>query len=129
MQPPPPPPAAEAVNGDSMDAEQNTLTLMDDLEGSPHFAGASSFQDAAMLDDQAVAGAENDFVFKGAATNSRPGSAQENHRHLEIVQTATPPTTGSPDIDDAEKVAKRRNFAGMNPERMHQLGLFDESSE
>ncbi|CAK3809516.1 Histone-lysine N-methyltransferase, H3 lysine-36 specific [Lecanosticta acicola] len=70
-------------------------------------------------------GADNDlgFAIKGAASQSRPVSQNGEPR-----QIATPPTTGSPDHDEAEKAVKRANFAGMNPDRMRQLGLMDGAS-
>lgn len=57
------------------------------------------------------------FSIKGAARiHSRPNSRSDEPR-----QIATPPTTGSPDYD--EKALKRSNYAGMNPDRLRQLGL------
>lgn len=65
------------------------------------------------------------FAIKGAASSqSRPVSRNGDHAHL-----ATPPTTGSPDRDDAEKTQQRANFAGMNPDRMRQLGLMDGANQ
>lgn len=66
------------------------------------------------------------FSIKGAAksAHSRPES-----RNGEPHQIATPPTTGSPDRDEAEQAIKRANFAGMNPERMRQLGLVDGATQ
>lgn len=63
-------------------------------------------------EDEAASG----FSIKGAASsNSRPGS-----RNSEPNQVATPPTTGSPDRDEATKAAQNQ-FSGMNPDRMRQL--------
>ena len=125
--PPPPPPPAEAVNGDPMDIEDSTLTPNEDVSGSFTHEAIASVHEASTMDEQAEAGADSGFSFKGAA--SRPSSALGNRRLSEVTQTATPPTTGSPDVDEAEKEARRQNFAGMNPDRMRQLGLFDGASE
>lgn len=62
------------------------------------------------------------FAIRGAS--SRPGSAEGTP-----MQTATPPTTGSPMPEDPEKVAKRQAYAGMSADRMRQLGLFDGAAE
>ncbi|EME48111.1 hypothetical protein DOTSEDRAFT_167709 [Dothistroma septosporum NZE10] len=98
--PPPPPPPADFDLND----EQATPIPNEDL---------AAFDDADL-----------GFSIKGAArsSHSRPESSNG-----EPQQIATPPTTGSPDRDDAEKAMKRANFAGMNPERMRQLGLVDGS--
>ncbi|KAK4633254.1 Histone-lysine N-methyltransferase, H3 lysine-36 specific [Fulvia fulva] len=96
--PPPPPPPADLAQDD----EQPATILKEDLN--------------------AVDDADLGFSIKGAAklAHSRPESVNgEPH------QIATPPTTGSPDRDEAEKAIKLANFAGMNPERMRQLGLVD----
>jgi histone-lysine N-methyltransferase SETD2 len=110
-----------------MDTEDSTLTPNEDVSGSFTHEAIASAHEASMMDEQAEAGAESGFSFKGAA--SRPSSALGNRRLSEVTQTATPPTTGSPDVDESEKEARRQNFAGMNPERMRQLGLFDGASE
>ncbi|KXT05962.1 hypothetical protein AC578_322 [Pseudocercospora eumusae] len=102
--PPPPPPPAE----DNFDSEQATPRTNED-----DFANGTP-------------GADMDlgFSIKGAAKgHSRPASQNGDRSHL-----ATPPTTGSPDHDEAEKAMKRANFAGMNPDRMRQLGLMDGAS-
>ena len=66
------------------------------------------------------------FPLKGIS--SRPGSSHTD-RIFEPMQTATPPTTNSPDQDEPEKVAKRAAFSGMNPARMRQLGLYDGATD
>ena len=77
-----------------------------------------------------LAAATNDFNGGVAAKgiSSRPGSA-EDVRPFEPMQTATPPTTGSPMSEDPEKLAKRQAYAGMSADRMRQLGLLDGASE
>ena len=125
--PPPPPPPAEDFIDESMLVEEYTLTAGEDVSGSFTNEAITTVHAAAMGNDQANGGADSGFSFKGAA--SRPSSALGNRRLSEVTQTATPPTTGSPDPDEVEKVARRQAFAGMNPERMRQLGLFDGTSE
>lgn len=94
--PPPPPPPADEV----MDSEQAT-PLTNDEEN--------------MATDESDLG----FAIKGAAkSQSRPVSQNGDSSHL-----ATPPTTGSTDLDDSDKGLKRSNYSGMNPERMRQLGI------
>ncbi|KAJ9622293.1 histone methyltransferase set2 [Taxawa tesnikishii (nom. ined.)] len=41
-------------------------------------------------------------------------------------QIATPPTTGSPHHSEEDKEKRKRDFAGLNPDRMRALGLLDE---
>ena len=123
--PPPPPPPAEDFNGEPMDTEESTLTPNVDAEDS--LAHESAFGIV-----QAEGGAEQGFSIKGAASaNSRPNSSHGIRQKDEVMQTATPPTTGSPDLDQDElgKATRRQNFAGMNPDRMRQLGLFDGACE
>jgi hypothetical protein len=83
----------------------------------------------------ATSGAEHDafgnghdtgFSIRGAS--SRPGSSQKNYP-IDTLQTATPPTTGSPDTEDPEKAARRQAYSGMSADRMRQLGLFDGAAE
>ena len=99
--PPPPPPPAEALDGDAMDAEDTTVTP----------------------NGYRTAHADGDSAFKGAFSGSQPGSRQQSVHPSEPMQTATPPTTGSPYREAAEKAFKKQQFTGMNPERMRQLGL------
>lgn len=71
---------------------------------------------AASQGGESFAAEQGGFSIKGAASSSsRPES-----RNGEPNQIATPPTTGSPDHDDAAKAAQRQ-FSGMNPDRMRQL--------
>lgn len=117
--PPPPPPPVEPepefMETDPSPSEsQHNLSNRDDLE-SDATPGAQQNEG----DDQGLSN-------RGAS--SRPGSAQKNHS-LETMQTATPPTTGSPDTEDPEKLAKRQAYSGMSTGRMRQLGLFDGAAE
>lgn len=105
--PPPPPPPAE----DPMETEDSTLTPNEDVSASFTHQAIAAVHAASMEDMQASGGAESRFAFKGAA--SRPSSALGNRRLSEVTQTATPPTTGSPDPE----------LGSMHPERMQQLGL------
>lgn len=111
--PPPPPPPAEP----EPEPEPESM----DTDPSP-------YEDQTAAGAQQLANGEDPgFAIRGAS--SRPGSAHKNHAQLEPLQTATPPTTGSPDADDPEKVARRQAYAGMSAERMRQLGLFDGAAE
>ncbi|KAK0919789.1 histone methyltransferase set2 [Friedmanniomyces endolithicus] len=122
--PPPPPPPAEG----SMQIDDAALAPGEDVSGSfTHEAIVAVYE-------ATVAGAsagDDDFSFKGAASASRPGSrpgSAQMDRDFDgstVLQTATPPTTGSPDHDEVEKARLRQSFAGMNPERMRQLGMLD----
>jgi SET domain-containing protein len=120
--PPPPPPPAEP-EPESMDTDPSPSEYQQDTPGN-HAVGM-----------HATSGAEHDmygnghdagFSIKGAS--SRPGSSQKNYP-LDTLQTATPPTTGSPDTEDPEKVARRQAYSGMSTDRMRQLGLFDGAVE
>lgn len=97
----PPPPPPPPVADEQVGSEHVTLSGCDDT------------------DDQ-----DQGFSIKGAASHGRPES-----QNGEPTQTATPPTTGSPERDEAEKALKKANFAGMAPDRMRQLGLMDGASE
>ncbi|KAH0363646.1 hypothetical protein KCU65_g7234, partial [Aureobasidium melanogenum] len=58
------------------------------------------------------------FSIKGAAG----GLKQRMSKHAESpMQVATPPTTNSPDAEERER--RRREFSGLNAERMRNLGL------
>ncbi|KAF2772254.1 hypothetical protein EJ03DRAFT_266966 [Teratosphaeria nubilosa] len=105
--PPPPPPPAEA-----METDADIMTPNGDFSASHVQSG------------------EDGFRFKGVArsSSSRPGSAQRNAEFKDAYQTATPPTTGSPDVDGSEKARALDPYAGMNPERMRQLGLLEGAS-
>ncbi|PPJ57103.1 hypothetical protein CBER1_00612 [Cercospora berteroae] len=101
---PPPPPPPPPVTEPCMDSEQATPRTHD----GDYMNGASNHEDLG-------------FSIKGAArSQSRPSSRSD-----EPVQTATPPTTGSPDQDETEKAAQRTNYGEMNPERLRQLGVLD----
>ncbi|EMC96581.1 hypothetical protein BAUCODRAFT_481348 [Baudoinia panamericana UAMH 10762] len=116
--PPPPPPPAESA----MEMDDPVLTPSEDVSGSFTHEAIAAVHDAAV----AVAQANGDdrFSFKGAA--SRPSSAQQHRDFDNTMQTATPPTTGSPD-DDTDMDRQRDDFAGINPERLRQLGLVNGS--
>lgn len=124
--PPPPPPATgEPIYGTEFDMEDSTLSPNEDVSGSFTHEAIAAVHEAAMEEH---AQANGDSSAKSLTINGRPGSAQAFDKS-DVTQTATPPTTGSPDIEDAEKVAKRQTFAGMNPDRMRQLGLYDGAAD
>lgn len=121
--PPPPPPPA-----DSMDTDSPGLAPGEDVSGSFTHEAIVAVYNATVAGAEAIGDRDDTgFSIRGAsASNSRPSSAQRNH---EMMQTATPPTTGSPYAEDAEKFKQRDSFAGMNPDRMRQLGLTDGTTE
>ncbi len=121
--PPPPPPAVDDVNGSPMQMDQDVLTPNEDVSASFTHAALVAVHDAAVSDDQAEAGAEGGFRINGLAAKPMNGIQDD------VSQTATPPTTNSPDDEEVEKAAKRAQFSGMNPDRMRQLGLFDGASD
>lgn len=60
------------------------------------------------------------FSIKGAAS----GLQQRQQKYAESpMQIATPPTTNSPDAEEKER--RRREFGGLNAERMKNLGFSD----
>jgi hypothetical protein len=60
------------------------------------------------------------FSIKGAAA----GLQQRQPKYAESpMQTATPPTTNSPDAEERER--RRREFSGLNADRMKNLGFLD----
>ncbi|KAK3615546.1 histone methyltransferase set2 [Elasticomyces elasticus] len=120
--PPPPPPPTESL----MQIDEEVMDPAEDVSGSFTHEAIEAVYDATV----AGASAEDDsFSFKGAASRpiSRPGSAQQlrDFDDHNVLQTATPPTTGSPDHDETEKIRLRQSFAGMNPDRMRHLGMLD----
>ncbi|KAK3672872.1 histone methyltransferase set2 [Recurvomyces mirabilis] len=117
--PPPPPPPPPPPADDSMDVNGVDLQPGEDVTGS------FTHEAIAAVHAATVAGAgsgHDEFSFKGAA--SRPSSSHQN-TDFAMQQTATPPTTGSPDHDEIEQARQREAFSGINPERMRQLGMFD----
>ncbi|KAK5172758.1 histone methyltransferase set2 [Saxophila tyrrhenica] len=122
--PPPPPPPAGSANGEPMQLDQDALTPNEDVSESFTHEALVSVHDAAVDDDQAVAGSED-----GSHTNGTAAAKSTNGVPDEVSQTATPPTTNSPDDEEAQKIAKRAQFSGMNPARMRQLGLFNGASD
>ena len=129
--PPPPPPPADDVNGDPMEIEQSTLTPNGDVSGLSAHDTCVSTHETNVANGEAEASATNhDFTTEDTGTaNNRPSSALDYHRKLEPSQVATPATTGSPGLEEVEKAATKQNFAGMNPDRMRQLGVMDGASE
>ena len=120
--PPPPPPPAEP-EPESMDTDPSPSDHQENTSGYD-----SSEPQATMGAQQPVDGDGQDIGFSIRGASSRPGSSQKNHA-LDASQTATPPTTGSPDAEDPEKVARRQAYSGMSADRMRQLGLFDGAAE
>jgi hypothetical protein len=60
------------------------------------------------------------FSIKGAAA----GLQQRQPKYAESpMQTATPPTTNSPDAEERER--RRREFSGLNADRMKNLGFMN----
>lgn len=96
--PPPPPPAAD-------------LAADEDVSGSFTNEAISAVYDATFTNGQTGPGAEREYP-------SRPGSSKHGR---EALQTATPPTTGSPDVDDADKLKPRSHSNGVNPERARMM--------
>lgn len=91
--PPPPPPPA----GDMHE---------EDMQAGSEQAGAEDYPNA------------EGFSIKGAAG----GLQQRMPKYAESpMQVATPPTTNSPDAEERER--RRREFSGLNAERMKNLGL------
>lgn len=107
FQPPPPPPPPPAGDEDSM--------AMDEATSASNGGERSPMQVATNGGASAIV-EHGGFSIKGAAASaSRPVS-----RNSEPSQIATPPTTGSPERDEATKDAQRQ-YSGMNPDRMRQL--------
>ena len=118
--PPPPPPAMDAMD-EVMDKHHETPAACD-----------ADMVPAAVVSPRKAHGhapARAEAMTNGRHPSDRHPSGRRPsglaQRSSDLSQTATPPTTGPPDPDEAEKRAKRQNFAGMNPERMRQLGLLD----
>jgi SET domain-containing protein len=120
--PPPPPPPAEP-EPESMDTDPSPSEYQQDTP-SNHATGMHATGGA----EHDVYGNGQDVGFSIRGASSRPGSSQKNHP-IDTLQTATPPTTGSPDTEDPEKIARRQAYSGMSADRMRQLGLFDGAVE
>jgi hypothetical protein len=113
--PPPPPPPAEP-EPESMDTDPSPSENQDAFVSNTTPGAQQSAND-------------NPGLSLGDASSSRPDSSHKNHTLSTPLQTATPPTTGSPDMEDPEKVARRQAYSGMSADRMRQLGLFDGATE
>lgn len=116
--PPPPPPPADS-NEDSM---AEGLTPDNDVGDTSYAEGDGNLRhgdDAMEIDDGA-----------GAPNKALNGTLAATHfdEHNSPMQTATPPTTGSPDLGEDERERKKREFGGLNPDRMRALG-FDGATE
>lgn len=125
--PPPPPPMDEDFSGDMMDTDELDQAL-GDAYSTPQLSATEQIPQEAQLpnleDEQAYPGAQDETT--RIAHSKLVNGLQQSP---EVLQTATPPTTGSPDHEETEKMARQAEFSGMNPERMKQLGLFDGASE
>lgn len=111
--PPPPPPAEpEPMDTDPSPSENQDAFVSDITPGA----------------QQSANGGDPGFSLADASS-SRPDSSHKNLSLETPSQTATPPTTGSPDMEDPEKVARRQAYSGMSADRMRQLGLFDGAAE
>ncbi|KAI7111912.1 hypothetical protein KC343_g4673, partial [Hortaea werneckii] len=124
--PPPPPPPPPPPAGDP-DVDQEMLTPNEDVSASFTHEALASVHDATIAEKHAHG---EPFVAAGAQD---PPHASP-HRKSEFntaMQTATPPTTGSPEREEARKgnPAERQNLTGMNPDRMRQLGLLNGASD
>jgi len=113
--PPPPPPPAEP-EPESMDTDPSP------------FENQDTFVSETTTGAQQPANGDVHGLSLGDASSSRPDSSHKNPS-LDPQQTATPPTTGSPDTEDPEKVARRQAYSGMSTDRMRQLGLLDGAAE
>lgn len=99
--PPPPPPPPPPLNRSTEDIEMAGMTPREETSNMVNSAEGLGLS------------------IKGAANRSRPSSRQGESP----MQTATPPTTGSP--DDGERERRKKNFSGMNPDRLRSLGLLE----
>lgn len=98
--PPPPPPPADDMHGGQM--PEAGLTPNEDVSG--------SFTNEAL-----------EAVAHGSVAHQSNGDGNGA-----AYQIATPPTTGSPHHSEEDKEKRKRDFAGLNPDRMRALGLLDE---
>ncbi|KAF2168053.1 hypothetical protein M409DRAFT_21499 [Zasmidium cellare ATCC 36951] len=112
---------AQSADDDSILKKQRTGPIDAPPPPPPPPPGDEEMDDTTPTgNDGLTADSDMGFSIKGAASSqSRPVSRNGEHA------LATPPTTGSPDRDDTEKTQQRANFAGMNPDRMRQLGIID----
>ncbi|KXL50685.1 hypothetical protein M433DRAFT_391988 [Acidomyces richmondensis BFW] len=113
--PPPPPPPIDMVIDDG------GLSCNEDVSESVTPEAGTEVDHTSMTGVQSKG---DGYEFRDGA--SGPGSAQ--HIGEIMLQTATPPTTGSPD-NDAEKVRQREKFSDMNMDRMPQLEFLDVANE
>lgn len=112
--PPPPPPPTEPPLDDVMDM------MAPEGAANGHHAGP---------DDVHSVKSSVDVPATAAASMSTANDQATSVSASEPTQTATPPTTGSPDQEGTEQAVQRQNFAGMSADRMRLLGLSDGASE
>ncbi|KAI6964025.1 hypothetical protein KC329_g15745, partial [Hortaea werneckii] len=124
--PPPPPPPPPPPAGDP-DADQEMLTPNEDVSGSFTHEAIASVHDATIAEKHA-----HGEPFVAAGAQDPPHASPHRKSELDAtMQTATPPTTGSPEREEAGKgnPSEHQNFTGMNPDRMRQLGLLNGASD
>ena len=130
--PPPPPPQSDqqAFNGATL---ETGLTPNEDVTGSFHAEPIEAVTNGRLATDHSM-----DLDLSAETREPMPrGGGALNGVHLEAdnghspQQVATPPTTGSPDLynDSDSRERKKREFGGLNPERMKALGLMDGAVE
>ncbi|KAI7300540.1 hypothetical protein KC315_g17096, partial [Hortaea werneckii] len=109
------------------DADQEMLTPNEDVSGSFTHEAIASVHDATIAEKQA-----RGEPFMAAGAHNPPPTSPHRKSELDAaMQTATPPTTGSPEREEAAKgiSSEHQNLTGMNPDRMRQLGLLNGASD
>lgn len=121
--PPPPPPPAETNVDEVLEAgltpDDEARSMNNGLLEAVTNGGTTHMEDATDLDNGTGPQASVK-IGNGSLATASPMHLDERNSPM---QTATPPTTGSPDLGEDERARKKREFGGLNPERMRALGL------
>ncbi|KAF2722044.1 hypothetical protein K431DRAFT_284251 [Polychaeton citri CBS 116435] len=107
-QPPPPPPPPPPPAGEP-----------DDLQDEPTDSNGMAHPQPEQQ-EQAMGSTIRDVSGSHLSGSRQPSEPQ---------QFATPPTTGSPRDDEAQKESKKEVLSSMNPERTRQLGIIHHTAE
>jgi len=126
--PPPPPSEGEAMGGSGM--LEAGLTPGEDVGDSFHNGVLHEISNGHVGGTSRAADDDKMEVDNAAQTDMSSARIIEHQtvKGTTPTQVATPPTTGSPEHGEDDRERRRREFSGLNPDRMRALG-FDGTME
>ncbi|KAF2478571.1 hypothetical protein BDY17DRAFT_313879 [Neohortaea acidophila] len=115
--PPPPPPPTEWANGEAMDTDPGAeMSTAQDVSGSFTHEAITAVHAATFGPSDANGHRADESLSVHGLPSRASGGA--DFLKAETFQTATPPTTGSPDQEEAEKLAWARESEGAKADAM-----------